>query len=545
VALPGSADTEDELARARAEIARLRAALAARDDDRLGHSAAFLEAIVENIPHMIFVKDAEELRFVRLNRAGEELLGYSSAELLGKNDFDFFPENEAQFFTDKDREVLAGEGLAVVTEEPIHTRHRGTRFLHTKKVPILDESGRARFLLGISEDVTDQKLAREETRAARLAAEEANRAKSEFLAFMSHEIRTPLNGLLGMARLLGGTHLDERQHEMVRTIVSSGERLLKIASDLLDLTRVEAGKLSIDRAPFDVAGAVRDVVAVFAERAARRAVALEVEVAPDVPAWVVGDIIRLQQVLTNLVGNAMRFTDHGRVTVKISSAERQRPGQIVLRFAVEDTGVGIAADHLPRLFDRFFEAGADTSARGGIGLGLLLSKRIVTQMGGTIWVASSPGQGSTFTFEVPFGVGQEDPAEPTDEVGELPPLRVLIVEDDAVGARVLQLVLERLGQEVELATDGKRAAELAAEGRFDAVLMDINLPGASGIEASRAIRERLGAAAPPIIAVTADAGTDQRERCLDAGMAAFLVKPVVADELHRELAHVARRRAAR
>jgi PAS domain S-box-containing protein len=379
-------------------------------DSRDEEVRAFLEAIIENIPHLIFVKDARELRFVRLNRASDDILGYRPEELLGKNDFDVFPHDEARFFTEKDREVLTSGRLHEVPEEPVHTRTRGTRYLHTKKVPIDDDDGEPRFLLGISEDITDRKHAEEEMRAARLAAEEANR---------------------------------------------------------------------------------------------------------DVPVRVVGDAVRVQQVLTNLVGNATRFTDAGHVVVRVRRAGAAS-GSLTLRFEVEDTGLGIPAAALPGLFDRFFQAGTGTSARGGVGLGLMLSKRLVSQMSGTIDVSSTEGKGSVFSFELPFGIPPSDEPPPEPPPAELARLRVLVVEDDAVGARVAELTLKSLGQDVVVVHDGPSALDRARTQRFDVVLMDINLPGESGAEVAASNLRELGECAPRIAALTADASASLRARCVEA-----------------------------
>jgi len=222
----------------------------------LEHDALFLRSVVENIPYMIFVKSARDLRFVRFNKAGEKLLGYPREELLGKNDYDFFPREEADFFTKHDHEVLEGKKVVDIPEEPIDTRHHGKRFLHTKKIPILDDAGQPSFLLGISEDITERKQVRQELERAKEAAESASQAKSEFLARMSHEIRTPMNGIIGMTELALETDLTPEQREYLDVVRGSAESLLKVINDVLDFSKIEAGKLDLESVPFDLDDAV-------------------------------------------------------------------------------------------------------------------------------------------------------------------------------------------------------------------------------------------------------------------------------------------------
>ncbi|MCI0462417.1 MAG: PAS domain-containing protein [Gemmataceae bacterium] len=286
-------------------------------EEGLKEAHAFLDSIVDNVPIMLFVKEAEHLRFVRFNRAGEELLGLRRGELLGKSDHDLFPPDEAESFTQKDREVLAGKSMVEVAEEVIQTRGHGPRILHTKKIPVLDEQGRPRFLLGISEDITEKKCTEQALREAKEAAEAASRAKSDFLANMSHEIRTPMNAVLGMAELLLDTPLDKSQRDYVRMVRDSGEALLTVINDILDFSKIEAGKFVLDRVEFSLPETLGDTMKTLAVRATRKQLELAMHIAPDVPPVLVGDPGRLRQIVINLVGNALKFTDQGEVVLDV------------------------------------------------------------------------------------------------------------------------------------------------------------------------------------------------------------------------------------
>jgi PAS domain S-box-containing protein len=366
---------------------------------QLQEATRFLDSIIENLPDMVFVKDATELRFVRFNRAGEALLGHAREQLLGRSDRDFFPPAEADFFQGKDREVLAGRTMVDIPEEVISTSERGPRILHTKKIPILDEHGVPRYLLGISRDITGAKRVESELRAAKELAERASQAKTEFLANMSHELRTPLNAIVGFARVLtaNAADRDDGQRDYLDYILRASEHMLSLVNDLLDLRRVEAsaGFLELDAhrlLPLAEA-ATRMVAPMFSERGHAFACRYD-EPLPLLRC----DARALVQVLTNLLSNAAKYTpDGGRIELS-GSAE---PGG--LRISVRDNGVGIAPADQARLFTYFTQVGAKhTHHMRGSGVGLALTRALVERMGGTLEVESAIGSGSAFHVRLPL-----------------------------------------------------------------------------------------------------------------------------------------------
>ena len=371
-------------------------------------------------------------------------------------------------------------------------------------------------------------------RAAQLKAELASRSKSEFLANMSHEIRTPLNGVVGVADMLAASNLPRREREMVEIIRSSGQSLERLLSDVLDLARVEAGRMTIEPAPFKAADLVRTVASLSQVKAQEKGLDLQVQIAPQLDDWFVGDATRVRQILTNLVSNAVKFTDAGSVTISAELAGEDR-----LRFAVIDTGVGFDDTEKERLFGRFQQAdGSITRRFGGSGLGLAISRQLAALMGGELDCASVPGRGSRFSFEAPFPAAgpQETAAERAVEIEAAAerPVRVLVVDDHETNRKVVRMMLDQFGVENASVVNGLEAVEAVRREQFDVIFMDMQMPVMDGLEATRIIRleeEAEGRGRTPLFMLSANAMPEHREAGLKAGADGHISKPVTAAAL--------------
>jgi CheY-like chemotaxis protein len=381
---------------------------------------------------------------------------------------------------------------------------------------------------------------------ARDKAEDATKAKSEFLALMSHEIRTPLNGLLGISELLNSTKLDAQQKEFVDIIRLSGEALLQVINDVLDFSKIEANRMQLEHVPFRLREVVEESLTILSGRAKEKGLTLEAELSSVLPDVVVGDKARLRQVLLNLLGNAIKFTERGSVKVILVLREKS-PDGFLLGFEVRDTGVGIDLEQAKGLFSAFTQADASTFRKyGGSGLGLTICKNIVELMGGKIWVESQPGEGSSFFFTIRTGRSGDEKAHDHQRsspvvndgrpLAEQAPLRILLVEDNDINRLLAVKLLERLGYKVVSAADGREAFEMVKQQSFDLVFMDVQMPEWDGLESTRHIRAELPREhQPTIVAMTAFAGQEDRRACTDAGMDDYISKPITTGDLERVL----------
>ncbi|TLS74809.1 response regulator [Mariprofundus erugo] len=390
----------------------------------------------------------------------------------------------------------------------------------------------------LTAEIGERKRTEEALTEQKERAEKADRAKSEFLASMSHEIRTPLHGMLGIAEHLKESGLSREQRDEVETILASGGALLSLINDILDFSKIEAGQMELEATPFEPCMVVDDVARMLRIKAEEKSILLHQQLPGDRCQLVLGDPARLRQVLINLVGNAIKFTGKGGTISVALRMQEASDGKVALTFAVTDSGIGIPADRLDAIFDKFTQADSSTSREfGGTGIGLSICRDLIQLMGGTITVASQHGEGSTFTIELALPVARQAAAAPvtTGHDGDhscLHGARILAADDNPVNCKVLQLHLKKMGCELELAANGQEAVEKVMQGHFQLVLMDMHMPVMDGLAATRAIRAGHGEWAQiPVIAMTANVIKGTREACIEAGMNDYLSKPAKPAEL--------------
>jgi PAS domain S-box-containing protein len=409
-----------------------------------------------------------------------------------------------------------------------------------EKSTYFNVSGEVEGVITTFTDITELKRTEQHLTVAKQAAEQAMRARSQFLANMSHEIRTPMNGVLGMASVLADTPLDAQQQEYLQAIRISGESLLKIVNDILDFSKIEAGKVEIEQTAFDLRSRVSSILQLFAASARSKNITLTSTCGEDVPWRIIGDAVRISQTLSNLIGNAIKFTESGGVSVNVD-VQTHIDEQYVLRFDVRDTGIGISKGAIERIFDPFSQEDATTTRRfGGTGLGLTISRQLAGLMGGELFVESKQGSGSCFSFTVkvrgglaPNDAPQVAPTVVNAPANEMQGLDVLLAEDNHVNQIVAGAMLKKLGCTVTVAHDGQQAVDKVKERQFDLILMDCHMPNLDGFAATAAIREleRLGHPRHTIIAQTANAMEGDRDSCLAAGMDDYISKPINAKAL--------------
>jgi PAS domain S-box-containing protein len=497
-----------------------------------------LSTLMDNLPDLIYFKDRES-RFTAVNRLFLYRAGFKDqSEIIGKTDKDLYADEHAfAALADEQKIIATGQPIVGVEEKECWPDGHET-WVSTTKVPWRDASGNVIGTFGLSRDITARKLGEKNLKAANEAAEKADRAKSEFLANMSHEIRTPMNGVIGMTGLLLDSDLDSQQREVAESIRTSADTLLKIINDILDFSKIETGKLTFQILNFDLIEAVEGTLDMLTERAQLKEIKLVGTILPRTPTRLRGDPGRLRQILTNLIGNAIKFTETGEVVVRVSK-ERETETYAVLRFEVQDTGIGISPEAQPRLFQPFSQAdGSLTRKYGGTGLGLAISKQLVEMMQGQIGVQSRQGRGSTFWFTAQLEKQASTLLGPSTTPRTLAraliapslrsqQIRVLIAEDNTVNQRVTFGQLKKLGYSADVVPDGLAVLRALDRTHYDIILMDCQMPEMDGYEATQRIRARTGDFPQPhIIAMTAHAMQGDREKCLAVGMNDYISKPV-------------------
>ena len=510
-----------------------------RSDQRLRDQQFYTRSLIESNIDALMTTDAYGI-ITDVNKQMESLTGCTRDELIGAPFKDFF--------TDPDR---AEAGIKRVLREKSLTDYELTAIDRDGKKTVVSYNAttfydRSRTLQGVfaaARDITERKAVEAELRQARAVAESASMTKSDFLASMSHEIRTPMNAIMGIADLLARTPLNDEQNKYVQIFQRAGDNLLNLINDILDLSKVEASQLELERTGFSLIGHLEKVLEMVAARAQEKGLVLLFDIAPNVPPDLVGDPTRLRQVLLNLLGNAIKFTTAGSVSLYVDLDEAaQTP--TTLRFAVTDTGIGIAKQKLGPVFERFTQADSSMTRRfGGSGLGLTISKRLVELMGGRIWVESEIGEGSVFAFTVPmeiWAVANRPMATlvDDDDTSPLPALRILLAEDSPDNCVITIAYLEDTPYHVDIAGNGAVACDMFEAGHYDMVLMDRQMPVMDGLTATRQIRaweKQNGRAPVPILALTASALKGDREMCIAAGCTDFLTKPIKQEVLRHAI----------
>lgn len=530
--------------------------------DRLRHKLFLYETLLNSIPNPIFAK-SEDARFSFFNTAYEEYFNVSRDDLLGKKvmDLEYLPLEERKRYQQEDLDAI--ENCTEIHYETSYDTYEGKRYaLYWSRGVRVPATGK-KAMIGNIVDITNLKNLKKAHDTSVIAlkkadeileqkmeeveeAKSANKSKSDFLANMSHEIRTPMNGILGLAHLLKKTGLTEVQKDYTQKIEHSCRSLLSIINDILDISKIEAGKMKLESIPFQPASLKEEIESLFAERVVESGVRLTFEMDPAVPATLQGDPTRLRQIMVNLIGNAYKFTHKGNILVSATPWAGAPDGKIGLRVSVSDTGIGMTPEQLDKVFAPYIQADSSISRRyGGTGLGLTISQNLVTMMGGSLTVESEFGKGTKISFTAAFDLPSTDESQfeieaNEEETPDFSGMRVLMAEDNEINALVASEILEETGIELTTVENGLKALDLLVSMKdgpcpFDLVLMDTQMPILDGNEATRSIRSIPEYAALPIVALSANAYEEERQKSLAAGMNDYLTKPLDLNALYNVL----------
>ena len=507
--------------------------------DNLKIRAEELSTLLTTIPAYVYFKDTR-LNYMMVNQPFAELAGIASDQITGKKIYEIFPGYKNEDYIKKEAYVIeSGLALYDIEEEIVHNDRK--RWVNSNIAPIRNAVNQIIGLIGISWDITERKLHEEELKHAKELAEAGTQAKNEFIASISHEFRTPMNGILGLSEILKNTSLAEGQMDLLKGIISSAENLLVLLNDVLDFSAIEAGKMEMDYQPFMLDRVMEDILLVMKMKATEKSLGFDMVIDDNVTNLLIGDSQRLRQIIINLTNNAVKFTDHGKIEVHVSQTD-QSNNKAWLKFEVSDTGMGIPPEALDSLFRVFSRVKQDkTKLIAGTGLGLSICKKLTDMMDGRIGVESTPGKGSNFWFTLPFTLSnlqknkspKLQPAETSDFTRKL----VLVAEDNVINQRIVSFQLKKMGFDVVMVGDGQEAFEKYQAGKYDLIILDIQMPLMDGYQVAKAIREaeRGTARHSAIIALTANAMKGDRELYLDAGMDGYVSKPFTYETLQQEI----------
>lgn len=503
--------------------------------EELARSEYKFVKIFEMSPAGLIVSDVDTGEFLDVNQRFLSLTGYHKAEVLSQT------SGQLGLISDQDRAEKRHQiqsGGEIKNQETIYYTKAGERRNAVMSVELIEVDGR-KIALTVLHDITEIKIVEHELLAAKQLAEESSVSKERFMANMSHEIRTPMNAIIGFTNLIEHTQLNKEQEQYLSFIKNSGENLLVLINDILDYSKIEAGMMQLERVPFNIADLMQSLQIMFSGKAKEKNLYLSVNISDDIPRILIGDPTRLTQILINLIGNAVKFTSEGGVSVEIKRLSGQ-DGQLLVGLSVKDTGIGIPENKHRDIFERFMQASSETTRNyGGTGLGLSIVKRLVELQKGEINISSTEGIGTKFYVELPYHIAKSDLSEleqTGDDKVEIkvfdPPLNVLLAEDNVMNQLLAKKVLSQFGCEVHVAENGSIAVEMASSGNYDIILMDIQMPLMDGYAASTKIRKEINLTVP-IIAMTAHVMAGEREKCISMGMTDYISKPFKVEHLYK------------
>ena len=510
--------------------------------NRLSVRAEELSTLLTTIPAFVFFKDIH-LKYLIVNQAFADLVGVPASEIVGKSALELFGIPNNDDYNDKEIKVI-GDGLAFYDIEEQVERNEHKFWVNTNIAPIRNTENEIVGLIGISWDITERKQHEEELRNAKELAEAGTMAKNEFIASVSHEFRTPMAGILGLSDILKNTQLNHEQSDLLKGIVSSAEGLLVLLDDVLDFSAIEAGKMKLDMQLFPLNKVLQDISLVMNLKAREKLLSFEISTGSDVPDLLIGDALRVRQILLNLSNNAVKFTEQGGVRIHVSVVEKLSQ-KAYLRFEVTDTGIGIPEESMDSLFKVFSRVRQDKSKLvSGTGLGLSICLKLTDMMGGKIGLKSTVGVGSSFWFTLPFELSNRKTVSPgimhTGSPQPYAGLHVLVAEDNPINLRIVDFQLKKMGFTVDPVVNGKEAYDKYTANKYNLVILDIQMPVMDGYQVAKKIRdtEKLSGEHIPIIALTANAMKGDREQYLEAGMDEYVSKPFTYEMLLKAISNL-------